>query len=237
MRIKTHKIRGIVLDRKFVGEHRMVVNILGLESGRRNIIMNRVNLPFAVEPLIEGIFVLYEGTNMHYLQDLEVVQYFANLKGDYDKVALGLEIASMISRYSVEEIPIPKVYWLFREFLGLLESQHVDIQKLKLLFKWLFVREMGYKPMLDRCVRCGRKVGGKNVVALSVENGGIICEGCRDGDRLKLLGLGEWKILAFILSSANVDTANRLRISDSVIRKLSLIVDEYIEFHMGGKGG
>ncbi len=226
-----------MLGRRSTGEEGLIVNILGVGVGRQTVVVNKGEFTSMVEPLTEGVFVLYRGLGLPHLQEAEIGCYFASLKGEYSRLKSALKIADMVNRYTVEGVPVPGIYRLLHDVLDALGRQDADVKGLELLFKWLLVREMGYRPVLNRCARCGGELGVGRVFAFSVEDGGIICRECRKGVVFEMLGIEEVKVLDFILSARDIYVASRLRISSSVMYELSELANRYIDFYMGNKGG
>jgi len=72
------------------------------------------------------------------------------------------------------------------------------------MFLIKYISMLGYKPALNRCVKCGIKQFRS--VYFSIESGGIVCENCKNFNNIEL-NIKEYKYLCDILLEVYENTA------------------------------
>ncbi len=102
-----------------------------------------------------------------------------------------------------------------------------DIGACVLTALWELVRQLGFEPILDQCVRCQRTLDVDEVARMDFELGGVICGPCEEhavalGPRL---GPGARSQLVGFLSGASEGT-------EYLAAHLRLLTD-FIQYHVG----
>jgi len=121
-----------------------------------------------------------EGGGLYYLVHGEVMDYFYELKVDYEKVMLFYEMAQLIMRGDIDMYHLPYVYRTLQSVLKV--GMAADTLKCRfgvVIFKAKMMAAIGLLPAIDGCVSCGST---KKIVTASVGEGGLICEACYTGD-------------------------------------------------------
>lgn len=145
--------------------------------------------------------------DLHTLAAFDLVATHAGLAGNLERFGAGSALAEVVARF-VPQMANPAVYDRLRDDITLLELAPVDaIGVVALRAMWRMIAELGLDPAVARCARDGA-VLPEGAVALSLRDGGFLCDRCsREGtskrlqpvDRADLVALldpaGEWPLL------------------------------------------
>lgn len=169
-----------------------------------------------------------------YLNELVVLNAFTGIRDDLDKVMVAGKAVQWIRKLADIASPMPGVYSLLGQTLSLIEKEGdpVRLELLGLVFKLKLLSQLGLKPRLDACVRCGQTTPADAV--FDMEAGGLLCRACasKSGSSVERLRLG-------LDERAFLDVADRFRLTawDDITfpkdrgHQLSRLVTRFASFH------
>jgi DNA repair protein RecO (recombination protein O) len=110
------------------------------------------------------------------LTEARAVQRFTKLQSDLPALYAGYYVAELLADWTEDGDPHPA---LFDEALSALRDFGGDVPvPVRLLrFETVFLSELGYRPVLDRCASCGGILSGR--LMFSPEAGGVVCPACQ----------------------------------------------------------
>jgi DNA repair protein RecO (recombination protein O) len=129
-----------------------------------------------------SIVLLRKSTgNLDLLTEARVVRRFPRLRENLEALYAAYYVAELLADWTQENDPHPV---LFDEVVQTLEdigsgsgpAQAIGPRVLR--FEAVFLHELGYRPILDRCANCARPLEGLDF-AFSPQAGGLVCRGCR----------------------------------------------------------
>jgi DNA repair protein RecO (recombination protein O) len=168
--------------------------VRGLAKGGRRL---KSNFETALDLLTVCSIVLLRKSSgsLDLLTEAQVVKRYPRLRTDLPALYAAYYIAELLSDWTEEYDPHPS---LFDEALATLEdlgSPGVATGPRLARFELAFLRELGYSPVLELCVACGRAVTGRDL-AFSPAAGGVLCAACapRQRDR-RPLSAEAWQAL------------------------------------------
>lgn len=111
------------------------------------------------------------------LTEAVVVRRFPNLQRDLNALYAGYYVGELLSDWTQDLDPHPA---LFDEAVAALSELGDSTPQRVLRFEMVFLAELGYRPVLDRCASCegGLPASG---LAYSAEAGGVLCPRCQHG--------------------------------------------------------
>lgn len=142
---------------------------------------------------LEVVYHWKESRAVQQLSDASVLDGFAGIKGDLDKVTYAALPLEMAGKAVHDNEPSHEIYaTLVQGLEGLAQwtggvRVHIAWQMLGLL------RAAGFEPSLDACVDCGQPVGPAPVFAY---RGGVACSACRGDVKLSAQGYETLRALA-----------------------------------------
>jgi DNA repair protein RecO (recombination protein O) len=114
------------------------------------------------------------------LTEALVVRRFAHLRSDLAALYAGYYVAELLADWTEELDPHPV---LFDEALATLgELGEMEIAPRVMRFEMVFLRELGYRPVLKRCAGCESALTGEGLVFSSAA-GGVLCRRCQTSHR------------------------------------------------------
>jgi len=162
-----------------------------------------------IEVLSHGniVFIDSAGEKLATLTEFQQQPALINLRNDLFVLYTCLFAAELLNNLTDDYDPHPELFDGFLDFLHNVNEQHLttnqrrDILALLILFQLILLKEVGLKPVLDRCVNC-RKSGRVGLapppldqsildvpdVYFSNSANGLICRDCESSftDKIKL---------------------------------------------------
>ncbi|MBS7262817.1 MAG: DNA repair protein RecO [Eubacteriales bacterium] len=177
------KTNGIVIRAVNYGESDKILTILTpegrLSASARGCRKNNAKLKYAGELFCMGEFCFTQTKGKRILTACTPVELFYDLREDIVKLAAATYMANLIEAASEETDSDTDLFVLFITCLKLLVYSDKTVREVLLLFTLKLALVCGYRPVLDRCVVCGRE----QATRFSLRNGGVVCGLCTvDGD-------------------------------------------------------
>jgi len=173
---------SFVLSRRDFKESDQMISLFTAEKGKIEVLAKGVKKVIAknsafLEPffLIEAEIV--EGKEFFRLTTATPIESFKEIRADWQKSLMSGYAAEVLSRLLPNNQPENKIFKLFFSFLKFL-TQTKEINKIfGAAFIWKVFALQGYLPNLDTCVVCNQE---NNLNFFSSQNGGLLCDNCRD---------------------------------------------------------
>ena len=164
-----------------------------------------------------------EGRNRKTLTDSTFKEKFKDIPLIPLKMETAYKISETIDGFVRGEERDDKIFNLLRDvFRKINDCEKPNIAYV--YFFWNFVSVLGYRPELTKCAVCLQKLNPYSLY-FSSKDGGIICRNCARGYGLKVKS-DIVKILRLAVSK-NWDILRRLKLSDSVLKSLQEISQNY----------
>ncbi|NPA58484.1 MAG: DNA repair protein RecO [Aquificae bacterium] len=175
------KDEAIVLRRSAVGDYDLSLTVYMKKQGKENIYIKqgqRLKSPFLAvsEPFtwFKGVFVKRR-ENFSIKEVEKSVPIGRELAQSVERFYTGYRLLDLFNRFVI--YPDEKVFvFLKKSIYYLTKTENRQTFTANFLAKLIYLS--GVFPEVERCVRCGRKVNGKNYRLLSVQEGGVVCTTC-----------------------------------------------------------
>ncbi len=140
----------------------------------------------ALEPMsyISAVFYWKEGRDLQILSEASHLRVFHGLTVRLETMAAGLaivELAQLVTHYQEAN---PELFNLILGSLTVLDAREEDPGLVFCAFELRLAGLLGFAPVFDRCLTCGRDMG-KEIPAepmeVDVDRGGIRCSRCSSG--------------------------------------------------------
>jgi DNA repair protein RecO (recombination protein O) len=178
-----YKVKGIVIGSKPFGEADKLITLFSKEKGKLKVVARgsrRAKSKFGgrLELFSYNEFFIAETRGLHILSQMESVENFHELRNDFSILQTAAYIVKMVSEVSSFENPDFPLFRLLLWSLHLLKEGGDPLFVSRVFEIKLSVLE-GVFPVLDKCLRCGKKVP-ENVtrVGFSLSEGGVVCCQC-----------------------------------------------------------
>ena len=236
-----YKYTGIILNKKDVGETDRIYNIYTLEQGKISAIARGVRKPKAkLAGHLENFYLVdvtvMKNRGMGNIASSIVERNFKNIKDDLDSLQKVFGVSRKLSRLINDQEKDAGVFFLFWEYLEVLDKISKDDKYdniLKSLLTQGFVFKLldilGYKLETGRCVKCENGLSkGKNFFDYS--RGGIICQECaRKINSILPISENSIKIIRIFFKN-KLDNLIKLKINQVEATELRHISNTFIKW-------
>lgn len=177
-----YKVNAIVLRRMDLGETDRILRLLAREAGRVDAVAKGARrgtskLSGATELFTHSRMLLATGKSLDIVSQCEIKESFPVLRQDLHALARATYFCELVEKLMEEREPNADVFDLLLSGLYLLQraqKTNSDPDVIVHAFELRLLAERGYRPELDRCVKCGGELGGRRV-AFSPSLGGALC--------------------------------------------------------------
>ena len=116
------------------------------------------------------------------LTEAQVVRRFPRLSAELAALYSGYYIAELLSDWTEDYDPHPALFDEAVAALQALGEPDVPTGPRLMRFEMVLLRELGYSPILDRCVACELPPGERGL-AFTAAGGGVLCPACQSRQR------------------------------------------------------
>ena len=176
---------ALVLQAFAYGETSKILRLLTRTHGVQSVIAKGALRPRSrfggiLEPFTEGTASFYhrESRELHTLSGFELQRSQQALGRDLLRFGGASLIAEIVIRTASEE-PAPELFDAVRDALHRIREAEPDVLESVLLAQaWSIVALLGFAPVLDECVSCGRDLDPAEDASFDYAAGGVRCSDC-----------------------------------------------------------
>lgn len=180
-------LQGVVLRHANYRERDRMLTLLTPDHGRVDVLARgcrRPNSPLmpAAELFVHGEFVVFRNNDRCTLTSCTLADTFFPLRLDPYRLTCGAYLLNLALAAAQPEQAAAGLYSLLLE--GLYHLTYCNDEAplhTTCTFLLLFAAEIGYRPRLHHCVRCGKPLPEGVGAKLDVEAGGLCCPTCAKG--------------------------------------------------------
>ena len=234
---------AIILGSIRLGEANRLVTFLTPARGRLTGMAYNVRKPNrrfggALEPFTACELVFAERRPHHHidLRQASITNTFPAIRTDLVRIEAAGRLATLCRAFLPEAAPHPVAFALLADALSALARGEEAWLTLR-LFEVQLLRDVGYEPRLDRCVRCQRewRQEAPGAPLFSPRAGGLLCRRCATADRHDAAGAEppfpiSPSVVIFLRQAVRfgLEKGRRLHPSAPVCRDVELVLRRYI---------
>ena len=175
---------AIVLRRVNYRDYDRMVTLLSPSRGRIDAIVRNCRKPKshnlnAAEPFSLGDYMMIEAGGHMTVTSVHLIETFYPLRNDYARLTCGMWLLSLAEAVAEPEQEQQELFMLLLHTLSRLAFSDQPWKPLLAGFLLHFSACQGFKPRLNHCVLCGKKLGEDSPVFFDVAEGGLCCANCR----------------------------------------------------------
>jgi len=175
------------------------------------------------------VYYEYRNSDLHLVSHCDLKQYFFPVRQDYDRALAANYMVELVDSLVAIEQPNHKLYQLMLEFLTSLEGAP-DIERLIYILQIKALLFSGFRPHLDACVRCGKKIAGR--ARFSMQLGGLVCRTCPAGEGT-FTTISPGTIASVLhIESHSWQQATRLGLTSTARKELKYILSNFLVYHL-----
>ncbi|MCK5082640.1 MAG: DNA repair protein RecO [Candidatus Omnitrophica bacterium] len=178
------------------------------------------------------VYYEYSRSDLHLISQCDLKQFYFMIRQDYKRNVAANYMLELVDTVMPPEHPNKRVYCLMLDYLASLETVE-DIDKLVHIFQIKILLLSGFRPHIDACVKCRKKVDGK--VRFSLRAGGLICAQCPTTEtNFSMISRGT---IASMLHIEQSDWSKSLRLglTNTARKELKYILNNFLIYHLGKK--
>ena len=226
------RVTGMVLSAATIGEYDKRVVLLTKERGRisafaRGARRPRSPLSAATEPFTFGEFFIYRGRDSYSIEQVEVENYFPELRQNLEHLYLALYFCEVADYFTREGMTAKHELNLLYLSLRALSVPSLPEELVRYIYEFRMLAIAGEAPRIFECIRCGKT---ENLHHFYVGDAGIVCDDCHDGKTGILLSETAIYTLQRILSSP-LQKLYTFSVSEAVLFQLKEVVSRYFKVH------
>lgn len=232
-----YRTQGFILKKVDVGESDRIFTIFTKDFGKLEILAKALR---KITSKLRGGMELFYLSDIEFIQgkthktltDAILIERFSNLRKDLKKLKIAFEISEIIDNLIKGEEKDEQIWQLLRKTLERLNNVYLSIKECWLIyyyFLWNFLSILGFKPQLNFCSICQKKLTPKNLY-FNEKEGGLICSNCLEKvkDRKKI-NSDTVKILRLIFEK-DFEFLKKLKIEKKPQKEIEEISESYLSF-------
>ena len=228
------RVTGMVLSAATIGEYDKRVVLLTKERGRISAFARGARRPksplsASTEPFVFGEFFIFRGRDSYTIEQVEVKNYFPELRKDLDNLYMALyfcETAAYFTREGMEAKNELNLLYLSLRAL-LVPTLPGKLVRYIYEFRLLAIEA----PRIFECIRCHKKEGLHHFY---VGEAGIVCDDCQDGQAGITLSETAIYTLQRIVSSP-LEKLYTFTVGEKVLGEIETVVSRYFSAHTDKK--
>jgi DNA repair protein RecO (recombination protein O) len=232
------KTPAIILRSTPYGEADRIVTLYTLDFGKIKGIAKgakRSQKRFAntleIGSCVTATFFEKETAGLVRLSHCDLLQPFASVREDLQKLTVASYFIELISELTAERIRNQALFHLLTAFLGLVDQGNVK-EEIQRVFEIRLLANLGYQPLLDRCLRCKTKIAAERVL-FAPREGGIVCHSCStDLRELVPVSLGTVKTL-LLAQTIPLGKSGRILFSTQARRESQSMLGLFLSQYLG----
>ncbi len=199
-------LEGIVLRRSNYRDNDRIITLLTPNKGRvdanaRGSRKLRSPLLSAVEPGVYGEYVLYRGKGNTIVHSFTLKDSFFDLRKDFELFSHAAVVLSSCLYAAKPEQETANLFILSLRTLSRLCYLDIAPELTTSAFLLHFSSIEGFKPRLNHCSICQRKLSVDERTWLDKDSGGLICAQCLKGRRLPFISPAQASWLRHVLKN------------------------------------
>lgn len=178
------------------------------------------------------VYYQYTRSDLHLVSQCDLMQFYFAIRQDYRRNIAAHYMLELVDTVMPPEHPNKKVYRLMLDYLRGLETT-ADIDKLVHIFQIKILSLSGFRPHVDACVKCRRKIRGK--AGFSLTAGGLICPQCPEGETNVIMISGGTIASILHLEQNDWTKSLRLGLTFTARKELKYILNNFLVYHLERK--
>ena len=229
---------GIILKQTNIAHDRKMLVLLTRRFGKISagtglpaIGKKKSSLP--LRPFTHGRYELFHGRKIFNIDGAETIESFYEIGENVDSFFCASCALEFTDKALMENMPAERVLDTLISLLRILSARKTGFRSLLMIYQWKVLQHLGFMPGLNLCVKCG---SGSGAAGLSISDGGVICESCRDSGTVNMRLLYDLKFdiirtLRFIEKN-EMEAFSHLAFREDTAKYLYEILKDYVLYHL-----
>jgi DNA repair protein RecO (recombination protein O) len=175
------------------------------------------------------VFYQYRNSDIHLISQCDMKEFYGPIRQDLKRMTAASYILELVDAILPVEQKNEDIYDLILQYLSSLQTDQ-DVNKLVHIFQIKTLSYSGFRPHLDSCVKCTKKVLGQT--RFSMKLGGLVCDICRAGDG-DVSPISRGTVASIIhIEQSEWEQTLRLGLSVAIKKELKYVLNNFLVFHL-----
>jgi DNA repair protein RecO (recombination protein O) len=231
-----HKTEALVLKTSPFRSSSLIVTFFTPHFGKVRGIVKGVHREGEIrqagfEPFTHAEYIFYEKkrSDLHLISEATILDSRHALRDRLEGIAYASYFCELVDEMTEIQDPHPRIFGLLKESFRFLAV--IPPPRLATIFVAQLLREMGWLPYLESCLKCDAKPLEDGF--FSIRHGALLCKNCRAKDTAaKPIGAA---MLAVLRSYSKDALSDCLRVSHSVTieTQISALITTFLNYRLG----
>lgn len=226
------RVMGMVLSAATIGEYDKRVVLLTKERGRISAFARGARRPksplsASTEPFTFGEFFIYCGRDSYTIEQVEVKNFFPELRKDLDNLYMALYFCEVADYFTREGMEAKEELNLLYMSLRALTAPSLPRKLVRYIYEFRILSIEGEAPRIFECIQCK---GTDSLHHFYVGEAGVVCDSCHDGRSGMDISETTVYTLQRIVSSP-LEKLYTFTVGEKVQRELEQVVGRYFKAH------
>lgn len=224
------EVEGIIITEKDYGDTSKILDILTKDRGIIGVISKgcksmKSNLRSVSSKLTYGLFTIYyKKDKLSILSEVNVINSFSNIKKDIQSITFASFLLDL-STQVYKQNQVSDIYDLLIASLIKINDKF-DPLVITNILELKYLEYLGVIPTLDGCNICG----SKNVITLSSDKGGYLCNKCRINEPIiSSKSLKLFRMYYYV----DISKIEKLEVSNESKKEINEFLDSYYDRYTG----
>ncbi len=178
------------------------------------------------------VYYKYCRSELHLISQCDLKEYYLSIRQDYKRNLAANYMLELVSSIMPTEQKNEEIFQLMLDYLNSL-GKISDIDKLVHIFQVKILSLSGFRPHIDSCVRCQKKVVGR--ARFSLREGGLLCQNCPSSEtNFSIISKGTVASVLYIEQNDWIKSL-RLGLTSKVKQELKYILNNFLVYHLEKK--
>ena len=230
-----HRTEGFILKKENSGEASQIILVYTKNFGKIEVLAKAIRKLNSKLKSSTQVFYLSEiefvqGKAQKTLTDALSIEKFPGIRKDILKLRLAYNFSRIFCELVKNQEADRNLWQLLNDFFSVLNLESLTLSKALLFyyfFFWNLLDLLGYRPELNSCVLCRKKVVPPNI-SWAVLEGGLVCNNCLARVKIKTerIETQTIKVLRLFLNQ-DWKAVRRLKTGPKLLEDLKVIAKNY----------
>jgi DNA repair protein RecO (recombination protein O) len=214
-----------------------LVTVFSEDQGKLRAIAKGVKKPNSslracVQPFCCSQLFFNGGKELEVITQGRLLDFYGNCRQDINMTLYIMYMMELLDKSLMDKVPLPALFTTAIEVLEFFNNKGFNILAIR-YFEMMLLINLGYQPVVDRCVSCGRKE--ITAAGFDLSAGGMLCRQCLHDTGHFIQMNGETIALAKLLAAGRLTAITRVKVSPPALHQLEIFLEKYMEYHLERK--
>lgn len=234
---------ALVLKQFDLGEADKIITFYTLDEGKIRAVVKKARnsknnkISAVVLPYCYNYIKVYKNNSLDRINNVNSIHRFEELRNNLNKMAYASYFSEMVEKAGMEYHPNQPLFkLLLTTFYKMARGSEIELDKINIVFKLLFLKYIGVQPRINFCYECGKKHKTLQKQYFNVQEGGLICSSCVREKEGNFDTLNQKQVdLIKRIFRAGIDSLDGLNVEEGLLNSIDKLIDKFILYHLDFK--